>query len=60
MALRRIVIGLAAAFAEEDDVDGFEEDADLKEGGHVLNVKKVVLEFFNRISKQAPLNPEGD
>jgi len=30
-------------------VDGFEEDADLKEGGHVLNVKKVVLEFFNRI-----------
>jgi len=40
---------LSAAFAEEDDMDGFEEDADFKKGGHVLDVKKVILQFFNGI-----------
>jgi hypothetical protein len=49
MTLRRIVIGLSAAFAEEDDLDGFEEDAGFEKDGHVLDVKNIILEFFNGI-----------
>jgi len=40
---------LATTFAQEDNVDGFDEDVDLKEGGHVLKVKKVVMQFLNGI-----------
>jgi hypothetical protein len=27
-------VGLAAAFAEEDDLDGFQKDSDFKKEGH--------------------------
>jgi len=48
---------LAAAFAEKNDLDGFQEDAYLKEEGHVLDVEEVVevvLEFFNGIFNLGP------
>ena len=41
--------GLAASFAEEDNLDGLKEDADFEEEGHVLDVEQIVLELFNRI-----------
>ena len=30
-------------------MDGFEEDSDLEEKGHVLDVKEVILKLFNGI-----------
>ena len=33
-------IRLPAAFAKEDNVDGFEEDPEIKKEGHILDIDK--------------------
>jgi hypothetical protein len=50
MTLRRIVIGLSAAFAEEDDLDGFEEDAKFNERGHI----EIYMPYNSPTARKAP------
>jgi len=41
--------------AGEDDLDGFQEDADLQKEGHILNIKEVVMELFNGVFNRSTI-----